>query len=427
MDRFSPLFSPTRRVVAVNTISQLIGKAVSAAATFVFTVVVAREFGADGYGDFVKVTTYAAFFYLVADFGINAIFLQDKNQESAWSTLLYVRTVGGLALVLVSLLLLFFLPGTSAQGYTPFVRMGILIFSPTILFQSLITTANAMFQKKLRYDLSTWSLFFGSLVSLLTLWIFIRFGSQTTMLPSVFATLAGTIVTSLAAIFFAVRLSGQTQYSISAESIKRLVIPALPLGVTLLFNLVYFRVDSIILTLTRSTAEVGIYGLAYKVFEVVLVFPTFFMNAVYPIMLQHENKELGIKNYEFIKIFRQSFWFLLGASIVSGIVLWFAAPLLTYIKIDFAESISALRILVVGLPLFFVSSLTMWTLIAKKQQRSLIFIYGMSMVVNVVGNFFLIPVYGYIAAAWMTVVGEGVVLLVSTVVLSRLGNSENNW
>ena len=35
----------------------------------------------------------------------------------------------------------------------------------------------------------------------------------------------------------------------------------------LFFNVVYFHIDSIILTFFRSTSEVGIYGFAYKVFD----------------------------------------------------------------------------------------------------------------------------------------------------------------
>ena len=57
--------------------------------------------------------------------------------------------------------------------------------------------------------------------------------------------------------------------------LRSLFIASFPLGLTLLFNVVYFHIDSIILTFTRTSAEVGIYGLAYKIFELPLVLPTF--------------------------------------------------------------------------------------------------------------------------------------------------------
>lgn len=393
-----------KKIVAANTMSQLLGRGMSVATTVIVTLVVARQFGASGYGDFVKVTTYAALFYLIADFGVNAIFLQ-HNEREYFPALVGLRLIGGAALIALSLVILFVLPGSASQGYTPWVRMGILLFSPTILLQGLITTANAVFQKKLRYDLATWAIFFGSIVTIALLFL------SKNLLVVVGVVAVGTLVTSLSSFLFAARLVGHIDFSPTMEKIKQLFIPSIPLGITLLFNLVYFRADSIIITLTRPTAEVGVYGLAYKVFEVVLVFPTFFMNAVYPLLLKERTR--------FKKILANSLLFLLVTSFVFLVVLWFVAPLLLFVRNDFVASIAALRVLSLGLPFFFVTSVTMWGLIALKKQKLLATIYGASMVVNVIGNIVLVPTYGFMASAWMTMVGEGIVLTLSSVALYK--------
>ena len=393
-----------KKVVAFNTLSQLIGKAIGAATTFAVTFLVARQLGAAGYGDFVKITTYVAFFYLLADFGINAIFLQHETRES-WPALVVLRFVGGVALMATSLIILTLLPGSATQGYTPMVRLGILLFSPTIFLQGFITSANAIFQKKLRYDLAAWAIFFGSIATLLLLW------NPTNLLLVIGAVAAGALVTTIFSLTFASRLVGHIRFSPSLGQMKRLLIPSIPLGITLLFNLVYFRADSVVITLTRPTTEVGIYGLAYKVFEVVLVFPTFFMNAVYPLMLD--------TRYQFKTILRNSIIFLLITSLVSLIAVWFAAPLLPLIKSDFAPGIAALRVLSLGLPFFFVTSATMWALIALKKQLALVAVYGVSMLINLVGNILLVPSHGFMAAAWLTVICEGLVLVLSGFILVR--------
>lgn len=393
-----------KKIVALNTLSQLIGRGISTVTMLIVTLIIARQFGAAGYGDFVKVTTFVAFFYLIVDFGINAIFLQQATRES-WPALVVLRFVGGMALIATSLIILTLLPGSASQGYTPMVRLGILLFSPTIFLQGLITTANAIFQKKLRYDLATWAIFFGSAVTLLLLW------KPTNLLMVIGVVAAGTLVTAIFSFTFASRLVGHIRFSPTVGQMKRLLIPSIPLGITLLFNLVYFRADSVVLTLTRPTTEVGMYGLAYKVFEVVLVFPTLFMNAVYPLMLN--------ARYQFKTILRNSIIFLLIISLVSLVAIWFAAPLLPLIKSDFAPSIAALRVLSLGLPFFFVTSATMWALIALQKQLSLACIYGVLMIVNVVGNIALVPIHGFMAAAWLTVICEGLVLVLSGLVLVR--------
>lgn len=394
-----------KKVVFANTLSQLIGRAVSAGTLLFITVLVAGRFGAQGYGDFIKITTYVAFFYLLADFGINAIFLHDKDR-TLWPALVGLRTIGSSVLILLSVVVVFLLPSTATGGYTPAVRYGILLLSPTILFQALITSANAVFQKRLRYDLATWAIFFGSIVTAVGVWLVTR-SAVLDVLLVVTVLVVGLGVTTALSLGFANRLENPRRFIFFWGQVKQLFLPSIPLGITLLFNLVYFRADSIILTVTRPTSEVGIYGLAYKAFEVFLVFPTFFMNAVYPLLVgQHPDRVKSI-------VVRSS-RALTAASLVAAGIVWAGAPTLALIKSDFAASVPALRVLSLGLPFFFLSSLFMWALIALKKQTVLALVYGGSMAGNIIANILLIPVWGYMAAAWITVGSEFVVLVLTS-------------
>jgi O-antigen/teichoic acid export membrane protein len=302
---------------------------------------------------------------------------------------------------------LLILPQGSTQGYTTLVRTGIILFTPSIVFQALTTTGNALFQKYLRYDLSTIAVIAGSLVSLVLVGVItsIPFTSQS-ILYATSALLVGGAVTAGVALSLTRKLERVVHSTLSPPRLWSLFYASIPLGLTLLFNLVYFRIDSIILTVTRSTAEVGVYGLAYKVFELPLILPTFFMNSLYPILL-------GQSSGVFKKTIRTSAVILFFSSLVIAGALWVCAPLVTVIKTDFFASISALRVLLLGLPFFFLSSLTMWILIAQKKQNILAGIYGVSMVVNICLNYFFIPTFGYMAAAWITVASEALVLLLS--------------
>ena len=403
-----------KKLIALNTVAQLVGKVIGAGTSFVVAFLLAKRLGAEGYGDFTKIATFIAPFFLLADFGLNAVFIQKKDDAGWWPRLLGLRVAGGAILIFLSLAVLAFLPHGTDQGYTALVRFGIVLFAPAILFQALITTANALFQKNLHYWFSTVALGVGSLATLLLV-LPLSIG----VLSATIAVLVGTAVAAGVSLVLAKRYS-VLSISLSRQSVTGLLVPSIPLAITLLFNLVFFRADSFILTLTRTTAEVGVYGLAYKVFEVALVLPTFFMNAVYPLLLKQQNFQFPISNFQFKRTMRHSFWFLLGTSFVAVVVLWFAAPLLTMIKSDFSASIPALRVLSLGLPFFFLTSLTMWTLIALKKQWALAGIYGLSMVINIALNLWLIPVYGYMAAAWITVLSEGVVLLLSGIFLLKM-------
>jgi len=406
-----------RTTIAWNTISQLVGKIVGAGTTFLVGILIARRFGAEGYGDFTKIITYVAFFFWIADFGINAIYLRQQTTEeaddNAWPTLLGLRVIGSVILMFIALAFLALLPQGQTQGYTTFVRLGIIVFSPAILFQALITSTNAVFQKNLRYDFATAAVVAGSVFTLLFLFAMTAMRGTWGILMGVMALFAGSAVTACVALLLVRRIAGTIRIVLRVANMKRMLLPSIPLGLTLFFNLVYFHVDSVILTLTRTTAEVGIYGLAYKLFEVPLVLPTFFVNALYPLMLRAFHSSERTTNDEFMHLVRRSMITLVVLSFVTGIFLWIVAPYMTLIRSDFAASVPVLRILIMSLPIFFVSSLTMWILITLGKQKLLMVIYGTGMIINVFLNAYFIPRYGYIAAAWITVMSEGFVLALS--------------
>lgn len=422
--------SSTKWKVAWNTLSQLLGKVVGSGVMLLVSILIAREFGAPGYGDFTKITTFVAFFYLLVDFGLNAVYLQRQtennkqktvNGNADWTTLLGMRVVGGAVLMFIAIAVLSFLPQGETQGYTGLVRLGIILFIPTILIQGLIVSANAIFQKRLRYDLATLALTVGNIIIVGLVWVAVYgLSSRVGVIGVTTSLLLGLCVTAIVSLFFVRQTEGPIRISFDRRVGKALFVAALPLGLTLLFNQVYFRIDSFVLALTRSTSEVGFYGLAYKMFELPIVIPTFFMNSVYPFLLAKQmTQDVGRRTYEMKTLLKKSFVVLSLTSVVLSLALWFAAPLLVYIRPEFAESIPLLRILTLGLPFFFLSSLVMWALIALGRQMALAGIYGSLMVITIVLDILIIPKFGAIGAAWITVGSEALVLIISGTVLRR--------
>lgn len=408
--------------IAQNTAYQLIGKALGMLTTIPVSLVLANKFGAAPYGDFTKITTYVALFFIIGDFGLNAIYLQKAKNEIAekdlWSNLLGIRILSSIGLMILTLVVLAFVPQGSDQGYTSLVRFGILLYTPVIIFQNLITTINAVFQKRLRYDLSTWAIGAGGTAVIIMLYpLLFMIDSTRAVIWATLITLIGTAVTAATGLFYVKKIFIGIKISFDWKKIKTLLIFALPLGLTTIVQFFYFRSDSLILTLTRTTAEVGIYALAYKVFEVVIVFPTFFINAVYPIMLKALSLNFPSAFNSFFRIFKKSFLILFSISLAATLFLWIFAPMISLVKSDFIASIAPLRILSLGLPIFFLTPLTMFTIISWEKQIWLFWIYLTAMLVNVILNLIFIPQYGYIAASWITVISEGLVLILSGVVV----------
>ncbi|MCX8009421.1 MAG: oligosaccharide flippase family protein, partial [Patescibacteria group bacterium] len=407
------VISQTGTVITINTIAQFIGRLVSSGTTFILTVLLARSLGADGYGDFSKIITYVSFFYLFADFGINAAFLQIKREDSrfSFSHLFATRIALTMFLVFLSISILNFLPHGESQGYTPLVRLGIILYSLSIGAHAFVTSLNAIFQEKLRYDLSATAVILGSIIRL-AITISLGLGS---VIGAIICFLVSSFATFGFGLIFAKNIEHNLAPIFSMKHSVKILIASLPLGLTLVFNVVYFRIDTVILTLTQSTIDVGIYNLAYNFFEVAIVLPVFFMNALYPVLLKRKEKSLN----DFFSLSKKAAIALVIASGIVMSVVFFTAPVLSFIKPEFSPGIQALRILGLSLPFFYLTSLTMWMLVTLKKSKTLVYIYGVSVMGNIIANSIFVPKIGFMASAWITVVGEGVVLLLSSIVLLR--------
>ena len=98
------------------------------------------------------------------------------------------------------------------------------------------------------------------------------------------------------------------------------------------------------------------------------------------------------------------FFFVFSLCVV--IPMWIFAPFLKVIRTEFLGAVLPLRILLLSLPVFFITSILQWVLVAKKQQRFLAIIYFASAISNILLNIAFIPKGSYIASSIITGVSE---------------------
>jgi len=417
-----------KRKVILNTFAQLSGRGITAASTFIVTILIARSFGVESYGDLIKVLSYVLLFDLAVDFGLNAIIVRKLGQTkqiNLLGQLFATRLVLGAAFTVISALSALILPqaidAPNASGFSTAVKLSIMLFSPTILLTAIIKSCNAYFQHKLRYDRSTIATAAGGIVSLLIILILIITKTSSLVLLTS-AYLVATATHSAIAFYLFIKLKPKPKrLQLELSSIPPLLKQALPLGIALVFNVAFFRIDTLLITYFRSTTEVGLYGLAYKFFELPLTLPHFFMNAVFPILAGHKLVKTRSEHNFFQMIFKSGHLLFATSIILTG-VLWFAAPLIQLIKSDFIGSIQLFRILVLWLPLFFLSGLLMWAVIARGARWSLTWIYGIGLIINLTLNIKYIPIYGATAAAYITGITEMVILTLLLIYFIRQNN-----
>lgn len=390
---------------------QMGSKILTAASTIATLSFVTRSFGETGTGVYTLALTYLAFFYLAADLGLNGFYLSSYRDDPLLPNKLFnFRLIWSFLLILIALGLLPFLPFST----TPFI-LTVIIGATSILFNGFYNSANFVFQHELAYSKSSIALAAGSLMSLAVAVVF-----YTLRMPVyifVLAPLAGWMLTAFLCWIFVKRY-----YQIKLAKID-LMFPvetlkiAWPVAATLVINTLYFRIDAFILSSTQSFAVTGAYNLAYAVFQNLLVIPAFIMNGYYPLML----RSLRENTYQFYLHLKNAVFIMLGLGIVGAVGLFVFSGIFIDLLTGggFKDSVVTLHILTTSLPAFFLSALLMWVLMAKKMYRHLLAVYLIALIFNFSANWYLIPLYSYQAAAWVTVGGEYLILVLQLFTLYR--------
>ncbi|MBU1000545.1 flippase [Patescibacteria group bacterium] len=396
------------KTIFKQTAWQLLGKVVTSFSTFIILGLVARNYGKEGTGIFTLALTYLSVFYLMSDFGFNAHVLSkeqgaEQKVEKEWNKLLGTRIVWSAMLAILAVGLLPLWPFS-----TPQFAQAVFFGSFAIIASAIYVTCNLIFQNKLRYDLSVLATILGTLVGL-GFYIFLIFNKFPVPFLLI-AHLAGWVVIFLSALLIMNKVLHHLKPKFNLEYALGLFKKSWPIGATLTLNVLYFRVDSFMIAVFKSAGDVGVYNIAYSIFQTALVLPTFIMNSYYPLML----KSLGGVRLVGLSLFGLS---LLGTALTI-VLAPFVISLLT--GGGFSGSTNSLQILSLGFPAYFLSSLLMWILITKGYYKKMFLICLIGLVLNFILNFIYIPQYSYIASSWITVISEYAILAMQVVVLSAL-------
>lgn len=402
----------TLKKISSQTIWQLIGKIVTSLTTVIILGAVARRFGASEVGVLTLALTYLGFFSLFADFGLNAHILPrflKGDITIEWKKFFGLRLLITLLATLLAGLIIVFWPGQE-ETFRQTVLLGLVGVAESGFF----VTIGAVFQSKLRFDLSAMATTVGTFVILVTVYLMIQSGFKSPWLILGYS--LGWVVTGVLGFFIVKGYVKQLAPIFDFGYIKQIFIESWPISATILLNLIYFRLDAFILSYYRSFAEVGVYNLAYQIFQTLLVFPAFIMNSFYPVMLKDFSE--NIRRFK-TNIFK-AIAFMLGIAVAGAVLTIIFSPLVISLisgNTGFSGSVDSLQILSLGFPAFFVSSVLMWTLIVFKRYKTMLIIYVSGLLVNITLNFLFIPRFTYIASSWITVFSEILIVIMQILVL----------
>ena len=210
----------------------------------------------------------------------------------------------------------------------------------------------------------------------------------------------------------------------SRKIVTVLMQQALPFAVGNLFNLLYFRVDAILLSkLSPDGVDANAwYGLAYTIVNAFTILPgAFMMGAMFPVLSRAWEREKGR--------FPRAYTFGMRWMVLSGLPLAVGLSILspqitavllpTYTPNELNKVAKALQWLSWAGGLIFVTTAVLAVLRATDKRRAFSVLMGATALLNICLNLYLIPRSSHVGAAIAMVISEAFLLIFGIGYISR--------
>ena len=391
-------------IVARNTLAQAAGRLVILAVGAASITVTTRYLGAAGYGRFALALALLQALGVLADAGLVAVVVRESSRAPARTAELVGNALAmrlALGLVVVAL-------AAAASGlpsYGPDVRTAVLIASVPFLLGIVSSSLAAVFQVRLQLGRAALADAAGRIASFAALLAVVA--ADLGFEAVVASATAGAAVTLALTAAFA-RRAVRVRPAADRRVWRELALAALPLGLTLAVAEIYFRADTFILALSRPASEVGHYSLAYRLYELLALFPALVMASVYPLLSRQFATDRAAAERT-IRATARAFW-TLGVPLAAGGLA--VAPELARLVggEEFAAADDPLRLLLCAAALAYVSGLCGYALIAAGHERATLRLSLAALAFNLALNVALAPAYGATASAAIAVASEALLL-----------------
>ncbi len=402
------------RQLARNSMLQMGGKGVGTLLGILTISILLRSLGTFGYGEFTTAITFVTLFATVVDFGLTLTTVQmisepEADEHRILSNLLSLRLVTGVIFFSVAPLVGLLFP------YSTTIKIAIAIGSIAYLFSTITQMLMGIFQKRLQM----WRVVVAELVNRSTFLV----GAL------VVAALGGgvarfVIALTVAAVLQCVTLITltkplvQLRFHLHTDLWREIFTRSWPIGMSIFFNLIYMRGDIVFLSLLRSTQEVGTYGAAYKMVDVITAVPAMFMGLVLPILVAAWQKK---DRTQFTHTIQKTFdVFAIAAIPVAVGAFALGGPIMIFIGGEQFEGAGPImRFLAPACAFVFFGALFAHAAIAVKEQKKAACGFAIVAALSVVGYLVAIPRAGVFGAAAVTLLSEGLITCITFGIVAR--------
>lgn len=398
--------------LAKNTLLQIVGKGLGTILSLITFVLLVRYLDTDGFGALTVALNYGAIFAILVDFGLTLTTAQMIAEPKADEN----RILGGVLTLRIVSAFLFLSIGAILVLTFPYsleIKIAAMLSCVAFFFGSVASMFAGVFQKRLALRNAVVAETMNRIAVVLLVALLPVLGVSIVFASGIFV--VGSIVQLLITLVAVLKFANITP-TFDFAIWKIALIRSWPIGLSTALNLVYLKGDVFFMSLLGiSDHDIGLYGAAYKVVDVVTTIPVMFMGLMLPLLT---HAWVGIDRASFREHLQRAFdgLALLGVPFAFGAVA-VGTPLMILLDSDLAEAGIILAILGPATTIVFFGSLFGHTIVAINKQRPMIWGYFITAVLSTIAYIIGITNYGMLAAAWVTLGSEMLIMTLTAVVV----------
>jgi len=409
-----------KKIVFRNAIFNAIKYGADRIGAIIFTVIIARMLDPELFGIYSIALSTGLLFLTFADLGINnamvryvseAFGKQNKDLASTYFKYL-LKFKLALTLIISAVMIVFskqlaeFL-FNKPELFMPFIAVGVFL-----IFQSIFSSFDSLFYALQKVNSAAISRFLFEVVRIILAPILIILGF------AVFGVLIGSaIAAGAAALFLLIIMMREHSHLINGAKVdfdkKKLLNYLYALTISSIAGVFFIYIDTLMLGVMLPAEFTGYYRAAYALVYAVIGIISL-VDVTFPIFTQLDEEKL---NTVFQKVFKYSAILSIPASIG---VPFIAAPFIKIIYgVEYLPAVPALAAL--SLLIFASTSGALFTSMLNARERpylpAKIIIVGL--ILNIILNYFFILRWGYVGAAYATIISNYLVVIITAIILRQ--------
>ena len=409
--------------IAKNTVVLLVANIVSKVLSFFYIMYTARYLGAEGFGILSFALAFTGIFSVFTNLGLGQLTIREVARDKSLAPK-YLANISTMKIFLVSVTFGLIAIVINLLGYPDQTIKVVYLITLSIIFSAFNGMFYSIFQAFEKMEYQSLGQILNSVLMLCGVLFAIKYGFSVIGFASLYfmvnIIILGYSFTILRWRFSNPNLNWSSQkIEIDWSFWKSTIKEALPFGLTGIFIMIYYWIDSVMLSLIKGNLEVGWYNVAYRLNLIPLIIPGIFNSVMFPVMAKYFISSKVHLN----QIYQRYFKYMVIFSIPIGVGISFLSEriILLIFGEEYIPSIIALQILIWSSVFIFMGAAFGRLIESLNKQIIGTKIAGSCAILNIILNLLLIPRYSFIGASVATVITGFTVLVVLYISSIKLG------